>query len=146
MPYNSYIESYCDVCGHSIHGACREDNGLVFCGSYCKSLHEGDIEANRVWGETTGMELSTHTINREPYRQFCFGCKNFKNLEPDTARRGCWYNHVCTKSDDILGAKLWADKGKEFTSCRKTFNDCFHYREPKKVLIEVNRFELMDFD
>lgn len=145
MPYNSYIESYCDICGRVSHGACREDNGLVFCCSSCKSLHEGDIESDRVWNETTGQESNAHTINRDPYRQFCFSCKNFKNLEPDTARRGCWYNHVCTRSDNILGAKFWVEN-KKLKSCRETFMDCFHHREQKTVSIEVDRFELMDFD
>ncbi len=145
ISYNSYIESYCDVCGHGIYGACCEDNGLVFCCSSCKSLHEEDIESDRVWSETTGQASHASSIDKDPYKQFCFGCKNFKNLEPDTVRRGCWYNHVCTKSNDILSAKFWVEN-KEFKSCRETFNDCFHHREPKTVPVEVNRFELMDFN
>lgn len=150
MPYNGYVESYCDVCGHVVHGGSPvldgtpENHGLIFCCSDCQKMHTEDVEENKEWYKDRKGENVPYAPHRESYRHFCFGCKNFVNLEPDSPRRGVWYNHVCHISGDITGVRIWSAVDERFEYCRETIKKCFKHREPIKV--KISRFDLMDFE
>jgi hypothetical protein len=159
MPFRSYTEAWCDVCGRQIlGGACQEwdgtseNDGLVFCGGWCKKMHAKEVQVTKNWyKEKDGINVE-HIIHRESYRQYCFSCENFKNLEPNSSKRGYWYNHVCIASGDILGVKTWTgDNEEKFEDCSTTIKHCFKhgFKHRKQIFVEpeeIDRFELMDFD
>lgn len=155
MPFKSYTEAWCDVCGLQIwSGACQtldgtpENDGLTFCCLECQEIHREDVRSLKKWHGVIHQDSVDPTPNREPYRQYCFSCENFRNLEPDSPRRGNTANHICVASGDILGVRTWNGYDEEqFENCRRTFANCFEHR--KQIFVEpeeIDRFQLMDFE
>jgi len=152
MPYKSYEQSFCDECGCAIYGGCPENdgipenNGLIFCGAECKNIHLETVENTKKWFSKIGKTYKDQRINREVYKQYCFGCKNFMNLEPQGPRKGAWYNHVCIVSEK-LSYNGNNGSGQTFNSCKNAFCKCFKNREVIETeILELSRFELMDFE
>lgn len=83
----------------------------------------------------------------ENIKTICYGCKHFKNLDPDGITADLWYSHLCTATplpqarDPVTGKILSVEQGssipnyinRRWVYCRE-INDgnCAKYCEIKK--------------
>ena len=73
----------------------------------------------------------------------CYNCMNFLNLDPNSARKDVWYNHLCTANR--LPRKINPIKGKkEFYEINNLGNECFSDKE-FKYCRDCNNGKCKDF-
>ena len=127
-----------------------QNDGLIFCCRTCKKIHIDHWQDTQKWYREVREENVIITPHRDGYRNLCFQCEHFLNLEPNSQRRGVWYNHVCTK--DFTPIKLdGEDDYSENTKvyCRDAISHCVSIDgcEIKEMVeTEVSRFDLMEFN
>ena len=54
----------------------------------------------------------------------CVECENFRNLEPGSVRKDCWYNHLCLASPlpkklNVVTGKMKTRSPHDYAYCRE---------------------------
>lgn len=131
---------YCYVCGERRFGVggyvvTRKDKKQFFCCS--KDCWNRLTEEDK-------KEDSKFSLYDEPYRDICFSCDYFKNINPNSDEKGIWYNHKCNKVLELT--KKHESPFFQPSYCKRAISSplCEQLKMFNRVNDEITRFELMD--